>query len=108
MLRCITVAANYRMAAALRDMGYDYQHTVCEVCSNLPTKGTNDDHLCAVSSDWIRKQRRFEQDKPRTLAGASSARLFLIVVCLVYDRCDAIGRWACGRSGARADSRRGT
>ena len=36
VLRC-TVAANYRMAAALRDMGYDYQHTVCEVRSNLPT-----------------------------------------------------------------------
>ena len=26
----LTTAANYRMAAALCEMGYDYQHTVCE------------------------------------------------------------------------------
>jgi hypothetical protein len=26
----LVLAANYRMAAALREMGYDYQHTVCE------------------------------------------------------------------------------
>ena len=51
MMQFLVSAANYRMAAALRDAGYDYQHTVCEDAGHVDRRVVK--QTVAGALEWL-------------------------------------------------------